>query len=100
MAARKIDDMELYFGNKIIVTDFIDNNHVDCEPKYEGLLKVNHCGWVLSQIESEIPSINTDLLHCRIEDLKKKVNFIYVCSIVAYFLCINPKIESHKTPHS
>ena len=60
--------MELYFGNKIIVTDFIDNNHVDCEPKYEGLLKVNHCGWVLSQIESEIPSINTDLLHCRLEE--------------------------------
>ena len=64
--------MELYFGNKIIVTDFIDNNHVDCEPKYEGLLKVKHCGWVLSQIESEIPSINTDLLHwhCRISSIE------------------------------
>ena len=52
--------------DKTCITDFIDNNHGDCEAKYEGLLKVKHCGWVLSQIESEIPSINTDLLHCRI----------------------------------
>ena len=81
--------MELYFGNKIIVTDFIDNNHGDCEAKYEGLLKVKHCGWVLSQIESEIPRINTDLSHCptvkNIFHLKTKVNPISCYSAVNIF---------------
>ena len=81
--------MELYFGNKIIVTDFIDNNHVDCEPKYEGLLKVKHCGWVLSQIESEIPSINTDLLHCPIVLRIIFIILMFLCC--TYVICIFSK---------
>ena len=84
--------MELYFGNKIIVTDFIDNNHVDCEPKYEGLLKVKHCGWVLSQIESEIPSINTVLLHCPIVLRIIFIILMFLCSTHVYFLTLNVKL--------